>query len=326
MKCVIACVFIALAVNAVAAEDLSRRSLLQAGASSGSEAESTQGASATAQGYAKSDGGTVTTYVSSNSAAFLKVTNGIAVVLVEAVAEVEDGGDAIAIAQGKAVAVSEVIAKAYAEVYASVESTGDGGEGCAYGFASAEAAAEAYAVAYVKAVAKASDETNQALGVTEAAAVKAATVEAFADAEAGVCVYGKGYASAYQKSLAEAIFKAYAEAIAYALAGVKGGAAKAEIGAQATLESEESTKATTVSDTYTETEDGGVAIAGATGDAGASLVEIEFCYDNGLADCCSKTRFGLRRVCQCGRGCRAYLSEEDDEYYYLTNSGFKCRC
>jgi len=325
MKCVLACVFIALAVNAVTAENLYGRSLLQARAGSAAEAQSTEGASATAQGYAKSEGGTVTSYVSANSAAFVEVTNSIAIVLVEAVAEVENGGDAVAVAGGKAVAVSEVIAKAYAEVYAEVESTGDG-EGCAYGFASAEAAAEAYAVAYVKAVAKASDETNQALAVSEAEAIKAATVEAFAEAEASVCVYGEGYASAYQKSLAEAIFKAYAEAIAYALAGVKPGSAQSKVGAQATLDVETDSSASTVSDTYTEAGEDSEAVAAATGDAGAAVTEIELCYDNGLGDCCGKTRFGLRRVCYCGSGCRAYLAEEDGKYYYEKRDGFKCYC
>lgn len=325
MKCVLAGIFIALAVNAVTAENLYGRSLLQAQAGSAAEAESTEGASAVATGYAKSEGGTVTSYVSANSAAFVEVTNSISIVIVEAVAEVENGGDAVAVASGKAVAVTEVIAKAYAEVYAEVESTGDG-EGCAYGFASAEAAAEAYAVAYVKAVAKASDETNQALAVSEASAIKAATVEAFADAEAAVCVYGEGYASAYQKSLAEAIFKAYAEAIAYSLAGVKSGKAAAVSGAQSTLEVETDSNASTVSDTYTEAGEDSTAVAGATGNAGAAVTEIELCIEHGLGGCCDKTRFGLRRVCYCGSGCRAYLYEEDGEYYYEKRDGFKCYC
>lgn len=325
MKCVLASIFIALAVNAVTADNLYGRSLLQAQAGSAAEAESTEGASAVATGYAKSEGGTVTSYVKANSAAFVEVTNSISIVLVKAVAEVEDGGDAVAVAAGYAVAVSEVIAKAYAEVYAEVSSTGDG-EGCAYGFASAEAAAEAYAVAYVKAVAKASDETNQALAVSEASAIKAATVEAFADAEASVCVYGEGYAAAYQKSLAEAIFTAYAEAIAFALAAVTPKGAVAVSGAQSTLESETDSDASTVSGTYTEAGEDSTAVASATGNAGASVTEIELCYDNGLGDCCGKTRFGLRRVCYCGAGCRAYLYEEDGKYYYETRDGFKCYC
>lgn len=141
-------------------------------------------------------------------------------------------------------------------------------------------------------------------------------LQAFAEAEAKVCVVGEGEAKAYQSSLAQSIVNAYAEAVVVAIAVVKAGkvafvvcversvfadgTAGALVKAKATSEVEtEDTFADTFSGTYAEGDD---AYADATGSASASATIDNGCAGTYLERCCDHGPFGLRSNCFCGRG------------------------